>query len=254
MALKYWKGRRVDFFVKDTLMRGWVTDNSERGILLKGVDGKAYSSKTMPGHTRYDTGTLGVEDFGVRVFDTILTDSGGNTTSRRSHAYWEEFCKASEWNFNYERIHSKSDLEYFFGSEEYPMTEQIFIFNGHGLDTGFTLSNGDVISKPDDFEVFGSNRKKILIFSSCLVGKNKALALNLKKLFDAEAIFAYTEEVSDSFCYLVESYLLTLLYSEFFYTDNFQGLKEILQITRKGTDIFRKLEMPGVSQHPLVMY
>ena len=211
MAQKYWKGRRVDFFVDDALMRGWVTENSGGCIQLRGIDGHAYSSKKMPGHIRYDTGTLGVENFGVRVFDTILSDNGGNTTSRRSHAYWKEFCGASEWYFNYERIHSKSDLKYFFASEEYPITEQIIIFNGHGLDTGFSLSNGDVISKPGDFEVFGSNRKKILIFSSCLIGKNKALALGLKELFDAEAVFAYTEKVSDGFCYLVESYLLTLL-------------------------------------------
>lgn len=254
MAQKYWVGRRVDFFVNDVLMRGWVTQNDGKVISVKGVDGRAYSSKKMPGYTRYDTGTLDVEKFGVRVFDTILADSCGNTTSRRSHAYWKEFCVASEWDFNYERIHSRSDLNYFFGSEDIPMTEQIFIFNGHGLESGFTLSNGDVISKPGDIEVFNSNKKKILIFSSCLIGKNPDLAHSLKSLFDAEAVFAYTVKVSDSFCFLVESYLLTLLCSEFFDSHQFKGLRDVLNITRKGTDIFRKLEMPGVDGHPLVMY
>lgn len=258
---KYWKGRRVEFYAKNEFMRGWVYDNSDGDIKIRGIDGNKYSSAKKTGFIRYEKSTLNVETFGIRVFDTILSDDGGDSTSRRSHAYWEEFCKASGWSFGYERIHSITDLNYFF--DKTFILEPIIIFNGHGLDKddedeslekGFSLSNGEVINENSKILISEENKKKIIIFSSCLIGNNKKLSEKLKTQFGAEALFAYKVKVYDNICFLIESYLLTLLNSNFDNQSKFKNLDKIFTTTKESTDIFKTFNKPNAKSHPLVKY
>ena len=260
--LKYWKGRRVNFFAKGNLLRGWITDNANGIIKVKGVDGRKYATKCMNGYTRCEG--LDTECFGIRVFDTILQDDEDGTTWEQSAEYWKEFCRASGWWFSYERVHSLADIKYFFGSEISIIWEPIVIFNGHGLDKddhengeckGWQLSNGDILNGDNDLLISDDNKHKIIFFSSCLIGKNKQMAEKLKALFRAEALFAYREEVYANFCYLVESYLFMLISKEYKRTSPGRTpLTTLYKKTVEATDPLKNINKRHAKNHPLVIY
>lgn len=195
----------------------------------------------------------------IKVFDTILsTEKSGNTTSRNSADFWQVFCSASRWEFNYERIHSLKDVEYFFCNTN--IKEEVIIFSGHGyhkddenLVGGFYLSNGDVINGKHDFEISKKNYDKIVIFSSCLIGKNEKLSKKLKDFFNAQCLFSYRHEIQDRFCFLNESILLTLIdhvneeKGKTFTGNNFEMFQE-------QTSFMKNINKKNVRTHPLMMF
>lgn len=89
----------------------------------------------------------------IRIFDTILSsDKAGDSASRNSADFWKAFCFSSGWSFNYERIHSLNDVEFFFCQTK--IKEQVIIFSGHGdSQDGFRLSNDEVLDGNQNFEI-----------------------------------------------------------------------------------------------------
>lgn len=189
---------------------------------------------------------------GIRVFDTILsTKKNGDSVTRNSADFWRPFCAASGWKFNFERIHSLADIEYFFNL---PIRENVIIFSGHGNhEDGFYLSNNEKIDGNHNFSINPKNRGKIIIFSSCLIGKNADLSARIKDFFGAKALFAYQHIMYDRFCFLNESILLTMIGRKLengrltFTQKNFEDFVE-------QTHFMKNMNKRGVKKHPLLMF
>lgn len=184
---------------------------------------------------------------GVRVFDTVLDSAKRkDTVSRNSSDFWRPMCKSAGWACSYERVHSLVDLEYFFSKK---IEENVIIFSGHGEVDGFHLSNGDVFT-PQSLSAFpDKNKGKIVIFSSCYIGKNEELSLGFKNYFDAAKVFAYRELMYDRFCFLNESILLTMMESS---TNNFTDAS--FRDFQVKTDFLKNLNKKSVKNHPMVMF
>lgn len=187
---------------------------------------------------------------GIRVFDTILSKGkGGDTVVRNAADYWRPFCAASGWAFNHERIHSLADIEYFFCKQT--IKEDVIIFSGHGSDEdGFYLSNNERLDLNYRISVKEKNRKKIIIFSSCLIGNNRKLSIGLKGIFDAKILFSYRHVMYDTFCYLNESILLTMINdnaNQNFTENNFRNFT-------KETGFMKNMNQKGVRTHPMKMF
>ncbi len=186
----------------------------------------------------------------IRVFDTILEHHGADRTTRNSADFWRPFCAASNWEFNYERVHSLADIEFFFGK---PIKENVIIFSGHGTaKDGFHLSNGEKIDGNNILKIHKNNSGKIIIFSSCLIGKDSKLIEKIKYLFSANAIFAYQHIMEDRFFFLNESILLTMMDKKFTKGKNFTNTNFDEFI--KKTIFMKNMNAAYVQEHPLLMF
>jgi hypothetical protein len=120
----------------------------------------------------------------------------------------------------------------------------VLVFNGHGHhEDGFQLTNGETFgcqrSRDDQFcigrcpesekkckhdpekdsdcdsfrdlKLKKDNAGKVIIFSSCLMGRNADLCRNLKGILQAEAVIAYSEEILDNLCFFAEPQLVSLI-------------------------------------------
>lgn len=130
----------------------------------------------------------------IRIFDTILSsDKSGDSASRNSADFWKAFCLSSGWSFNYERVHSLSDIEFFFCQTK--IKEQVVIFSGHGdFQNGLILSNNEVLDGNHNFVISTKNQNKIILFSSCSIGKNDKLS-NQLKVFLMPNVFLHTNMI-----------------------------------------------------------
>lgn len=192
---------------------------------------------------------------GVRVFDTVLSSRNTkDTVSRNSADFWKVYCQASGWAYSHERLHSLADFEYFMSRK---IKEDVIIFSGHGSDgkeaeEGFHFSNGDVFSGQEEIKIHAKNHGKIVIFSSCLIGKNKALSEALKGSFNAEALFAYKHLMQDKFCFLNESILLTSIEHQL---ERGKSFTENTFIDfAVNTEFLKNMNEKGVKSHPMEMY
>ena len=187
---------------------------------------------------------------GIRVFDSILDSDNANTVDRNAADFWKPFCKSAGWGFNYERVHSLADLEYFFSKS---IKENVIIFSGHGNQNGFYLSNGEIFDGTNFTKgISVKNHGKIIIFSSCLMGKNIDLCHRLKNFFKADYLFTYQHLMCDRFCFLYESILLTTMehktQAKNSFTDNdFFNFK-------MQTDFMKNMNQKGVKNHPFLMF
>lgn len=192
---------------------------------------------------------------GVRVFDTILDSRNlKDTVGRNSADFWKPFCKSAGWKFSYERVHSLNDLEFFFNRK---IKEDVIIFSGHGNEDGFHLSNGEVLD-PDFFgrckenAFTKKNHGKIIIFSTCLIGRNRALAADFKECFGAEMLFSYRHLMSDRFCFLNESVLLTMIEHCFDKKDRFTRDGDFKRF-QDNTAFMKNMNEAYVKHHPMIM-
>jgi hypothetical protein len=186
----------------------------------------------------------------VRVFDTILRERGADRTTRNSADFWRPFCAASNWEFNYERIHSLDDVNFFFSR---PIREDIIIFSGHGSDSrGFHLSNGDIIDGTNQFTIHQKNFDKTIILSSCSIGADAQLSTNIKNSLRAQNLFAYQHEMEDRFCFLFESMLLTLIDHRFERHASFGKVQ--FDEFKASTDFLKNINKPYAREHPLLFF
>lgn len=242
------KGHRVVFSIDDVPMRGTVSAYNGAHLRIVGVDGRQFTTKRSEQGCFVVKDSIEHERFGVFVFDTALDDD--DTASRQSASFWKEFCTSSGWDFQYERIHSMSDLKFFLVDRK--ISHPVIIFNGHGeKDSGWKLSNGDKLNdKTFDFEPNNHNKGKIVIFSACEVGSNKYMSDQLKDKFCAEALYAYNCVVFDSMCFLIESLLLTYIDDDY----RSVALKNHYDDLKNGTQRLTKINSDQSREYPLVMY
>jgi len=184
----------------------------------------------------------------IRVFDTVLDGKNINdTVTRNSSDFWKVFCNASGWSFNYERVHSLADLEFFMSRV---IKQDIIIFSGHGNEDGWHMTNREVFI-PSTFnhkKIHEKNFGKIVIFSSCLIGKSEQLCKEYKSLFGARKLFAYRHVMHDRYCFLNESILLSML-------EQVGSFSESDFIDFKEKTLFMKnLNKKHVRLHPMVMF
>ena len=144
---------------------------------------------------------------GVRVFESIVDGKNNkDTVTRNSADFWRAFCHSAGWDFSYERVHSLTDFEFFLSRK---IKEDVIIFSGHGYagtesENGFHLSNSEVYSGQAEIKIPKKNHGKIVIFSSCLMGKNEQLAQQIKLALGADYLFVYKHLMRDRFCFLNE--------------------------------------------------
>ena len=187
----------------------------------------------------------------IRVFDTILDSANiKDTATRDSASFWKPFCKSAGWDFSYERLHSISDLNFFFSKK---IKEDIIIFSGHGNTKGFYLSNGDCFNSKNESltPLPEKNHGKTIIFSSCGIGKNLALCQSFKDYFQADAVFAYKHLMSDRFCFLNESILLTMISHHFVKRNSFT--QKNFEDFEAKTLFMKNMNQEHVKTHPMVM-
>lgn len=189
--------------------------------------------------------------FGVRVFDTVLNSRNiKDTVTRNSSSFWKEFCTVSGWSFSYERIHSLTDLKYFLSRT---IKEDFIIFSGHGDESGWHMTNGDVLSAESSAEIklHKNNIDKNLIFSSCLIANNDELCRELKRNLQAKRLFAYRHNMLDAFCFLNESILLNQI--EQIETSRGFTTKDFIEF-QENTRFMKNLNQKHVKSHPMKMF
>ena len=192
---------------------------------------------------------------GIRVFDTVLDSrKKKDTVGRNSADFYKSFCTASGWGFSHERVHSLSDLEFFLSRKVH---EDVIVFSGHGDENGFHLSNGDVFNPSFEsnlnVKLSSRNEGKIVIFASCLIGRNAELCMDFKDFFGAKSVFAYKHEVLDQYCFLYESILLSsigYLWNEKNRSFNQSQFEEF----KANTAFMKNMNRKGVKSHPLEMF
>ncbi|MCC5453153.1 hypothetical protein LMJ53_15640 [Rheinheimera sp. UJ51] len=190
----------------------------------------------------------------VRVFDTILDERKlKDTVSRNSADFWKPFCKSAGWTFSHERIHSFADLKYLMSRK---IKEDVIIFSGHGMEDGFYLSNGDMLNQEAIESILGEipskNHGKIIIFSSCYMGKSAGLCQSLKDYFGARTLFAYQHLMADRFCFLFESILLSSIEQAWSKKEAF-SLKDFEDF-KTNTSFMKNMNEEKVKKHPMLMF
>jgi hypothetical protein len=222
---------------------GRVTHQRGRTYRVVDYDGARFGTDERTPARRVVAKSMTEAKSGVFVFDTQLDSAWSTSATRAGAGFWREVCNAAGWSFAYERVHSLQDLLYFLKERTIP--QRVLVFNGHGdkMD-GFGLTNGDTLGcrvtpngetcvascsagskrrcmhNPDGnqrcpefrrLRLKPENAGKVIVFSSCLMGKNRKLCLELKKMLRAEAVVAYSDEIKDNLCFFAEPQLVSLV-------------------------------------------
>lgn len=183
----------------------------------------------------------------IRLFDTILNVRHKNTVARNSSDVWKAYTQLTGWGFNYERMHTIADADFFLTKA---ISEDVLIFSGHGdNEDGFCLSNEKPL-KPEDIAAFSKEvgtADKFIILSACRIGRNAALLNEYKEAFQAQRVFAYRHDVIDNYCFLLESILLEYLSRQGGFTE-----KQFADY-QSATAFLKNFNQAGVKTHPMVM-
>jgi hypothetical protein len=225
--------------------RGHVSSAKGRTVRLVDLDGRQYSTSAAARGQKVSFSSIQSIDGGVFVLDTQLDRRWRHR--RESARFWEEYCRHAEWKFGFERVHSLGDLEYFFFKRQIPYP--VVILSGHGDgDTGWEMTNGDMLNIEADFRVAEKNKGKVLLLSACGIGKNARLCRHLKEVFGARAIIAYTNDVNDDICFLVEPALMQLLF------ETSHNPSKCVEIVREAFEPWKNINVARAKKFPLVCY
>ncbi|WP_373047318.1 hypothetical protein [Vulgatibacter sp.] len=204
------KGTRVRFQVETEEqvegVTGVVTYQRGRTIRLVDSHGRRYTNARSKGANIALTAVRPIR-FGLFVFDTRLDRS--LASQRQAGRFWQEYCDCAGWSQGSERVHSLEDLRYFLGRA---IPGDVLIFSGHGHESrGFRLSNGELLDGRKKLEINPANHDKVVLFSSCQVGRTEKMAQRLRESLQARAIIAYSTDVLDDIAFVAEPLLLQLL-------------------------------------------
>lgn len=217
-------GQRVGFFdASGDYGTGRITKIQRHDYWIIGDDRRRFTTSHSWGR-RIERDSIEPIRFGLFVFDTRFDSN--HRSRRHSATYWKEFCNSGNWRVATERVHSLKDLCYFLRR---PISEPVLMFNGHGReDKGWKLTNGDCFA-PHEMEggicprggrhtncepmldLHPRNRGKIIVFSSCDIGKRRQLCEQIRRCLSAKAVIAYAAETTDQLSFVVESCLMYLL-------------------------------------------
>ena len=133
---------------------------------------------------------------------------------RHSGTFLREFLLTYGVSALYERVHTKRDLEHFLGRAKRTPNIPYIHFVAHGSVKGrsrlrLTFEDLDLHREAG---IFRGLDGKILIFSSCDIGADRAAMERILEFSRARAIIGYTKEIDDAYSYLAESLFYGLIF------------------------------------------
>jgi hypothetical protein len=154
--------------------------------------------------------TRGRDD--VLILETRLDP--GLHSPRHSGTFLREFLSTYGVSALYERVHTKRDLEHFLSHAKRTPNIPYIHFVAHGSVTGrsrlrLTFEDLDLSREAG---IFRGLHGKILIFSSCDIGADRAAMERILEFSHARAIIGYTKEIDDAYSYLAESLMYGLIF------------------------------------------
>lgn len=106
----------------------------------------------------------------------------------------------------YERVHTIEGLQFFLRSEGRKSNVRLIHFTGHGHGREGTLSlTLEDIKLAESSELFKGLKGKILLFSSCEIGRRAKILRNIVRENGLAGIITYRAEVEDTYANLAES-------------------------------------------------
>ncbi len=240
------KGTRVRFHVATDAnvegVTGVVTYQRGRTIRLVDSHGRRYTNARSRGANIALTMVRPVR-FGLFVFDTRLDRALGS--QRQAGGFWQTYCDCAGWSWGAERVHSLADIRYFLGRT---IPGDVLIFSGHGHEKrGFRLSNGEALDGRQPIEVAPANHDKVVLFSSCQLGRSEKMVQRLMDQLKARALIGYSTDVLDDMAFVAEPMLLQLLAAG-------RSPRAATEAVATALDPWKTLNLPRARRFPIVCY
>jgi hypothetical protein len=240
------KGTRVRFRVETDAsvegVTGVVTYQRGRTIRLVDSHGRRYTNARSRG-ANIALKMVRPVRFGLFVFDTRLDRS--LSSQRQAGHFWQAYCDCAGWSWGAERVHSLADLRYFLGRA---IPGDVLVFSGHGHDSrGFRLSNGEALDGRQPLEINPANHDKVVLFSSCRLGRSEKLASRLMESLHARALIGYSTDVLDDMTFVAEPMLLQLLAAG-------RSPRVATEMVAAALDPWKTLNQRRARRFPLVCY
>ncbi|GAB4298907.1 MAG: hypothetical protein Kow0090_14400 [Myxococcota bacterium] len=238
----------VKFRVNGEERWGVVTFYENNVLRIVDADNRRYTNANKKNGTtkgrKININEVQLTEKGVFLFDTRL-DNHLNS-DRKTADFWYRFCKAADWDFCYERVHSIADLKYFLGKRK--IKQSVLIFSGHGTKTdGFHLTNRETLNDEVKLKIHESNKDKIILFSSCELGKNQELCRSLMDILQARALITYTDDIYDDISLIAEPFLLELIFSGY-------NIPKAVEIVTDSLDPIKTLNKKSAKKFPMVCF
>lgn len=208
MKSKFNKGQKVSFTHKGKLYRGVVSGVKGRRRIIRTDNGEELNI---------------IVNLLKRARDSVLIlESRLDRSLRSTRTYGEMMVQALHaYNIEaiYEKIHTKQGLKRFIKEEcRRRITLRIIHIISHGISSSkknntkleLTFENIDL---KNDHNIFENLEGKIIIFSSCEVGRDIEVLKTLVKKSNARAIFAYNLEVEDWYTNIAEFLIYDRLFN-----------------------------------------
>lgn len=149
---------------------------------------------------------------------------------RHQGTFMKEFLEPLGRRVLYEKVHTKEDLKRFLAIARRDPTIPYVHYVGHGEFRGeaklkLTFERVDLRKDADIFSDLGG---KVLIFSCCTVGRDRAAMRHLLKVSKARAIICYDKDIDDAYAFVTEA----LLYNRMF--DTLRRPSEVVSAVKRA--------------------
>jgi hypothetical protein len=209
MSRKFQKGERVQFYRDGKWIKGKVT----------AVVGPSRRLLTDAGHSeKVAVARLTKAKDSVLLLETRLESS----LTKPDRQYAELFSRALRANLveiRHERVHTKNDLRHFLQEANRAKDIRFIHIIGHGREADeksaarLCLTFEDVDLRKNA-NLFRGLPGRILIFSSCEIGRDRDALLGILQKSGAQCIYAYNQEVDDWYSIIVELLLYDRLINQ----------------------------------------
>jgi hypothetical protein len=209
MSRKFQKGERVQFYRDGKWIKGKVT----------AVVGPSRRILTDHGHAeKVAVARLTKAKDSAMLLETRLESS----LTKPDRQYAEMFARALRANLveiRHERVHTRNDLRNFLQEGARVKDIRFIHIIGHGKDADdkgaarLCLTFEDVDLRKNA-NLFRGLSGRILIFSSCEIGRDRPTLLGLLAKSGAQCIYAYNQEVDDWYSIIVELLLYDRLINQ----------------------------------------
>ena len=209
MSRKFQKGERVQFYQDGKWIKGKVT----------AVVGPSRRILTDHGPSeRVSVSRLTKAKDSVLLLETRLE----HALNKPDRNYTELFVRALRANLvdiHHEKVHTRQDLRNFLKEQTSGKDIRFIHIIGHGKEaddkgpTRISLTFEDVDLKKNA-NLFRGLDGKIIIFSSCEIGRDREALLKILEKSSAQCIYAYNREVDDWYSIIVELLLYDRLINQ----------------------------------------
>jgi len=209
MSRKYQKGERVQFYRDGKWIKGKVTaviGPSRRILTDHGQTGKVAVSR------------LAKAKDSVLLLETRLEYSL-NKPDRQYADMFDRALRANLVDIRHERVHTRTDLRHFLQEQTKSKDIRFIHIIGHGKEADdkgaarLCLTFEDVDLRKNA-NLFRGLAGRIIIFSSCEIGRDRRALLGILEKSGAQCIYAYNQEVDDWYSIIVELLLYDRLINQ----------------------------------------